>query len=158
MKRFLFVILLVSVLSPAALAQSDPFLGGNFSVRIPIESGDLTLIALGAQGGDYHLLGPLGLRGRLGLGVSPSVHFDMAADLIIPFIEGPLGFYGGVGGSLIAGGTLFTALGIHGLVGLEGRLRNSEIGLFGEVQPNLSFPKGNLFFSLKLNFGVNYHF
>lgn len=160
MKRLLNLCLtLILLSSSSALAQTDPFVGGNFSVRIPLDSTrDITLIALGAQVGSYELLGPLGLRGRLGLGVSPSVYVDLSGDLLFPFSTGDLIPYGGVGGSLVTGGTLRTAFGLHGLAGLEGRLSSGPLGLFGELQPHLSFPGGRALFSLKLNFGLNYHF
>ena len=162
MKRLLNLCLTLALLgSSGALAQTqaDPFVGGNFSVRIPLDGErDLTLIALGAQVGSYELVGPLGLRGRVGLGVSPSVYFDLSGDVLVPFSTGDLVPYGGGGASLVAGGTLRTAFGLHGLVGLEGKLTPGPLGLFGEVQPNLSFPGGAALFSLKLNFGLNYHF
>lgn len=151
MKYFVIVALtaFTAVLAPASAQNAKPYVGGGFGATfIGVSGGALTL-----QVGAEDLLGPLGVRGILVVGLS-APFFEGAAELLASFPSGHLKLYVGGGvGSAIGGPT---NLNVHGVGGLEYAATDS-VGLFGEVQPRFYVTQASAF-SLGVRFGANYHF
>ncbi|WP_027883181.1 hypothetical protein [Meiothermus rufus] len=150
--RKLLVAVLVVLLS-GALAQGRMF--GE------VASGNLSLVPgfdLGVQArmGAENALGPLALRGGVGLSVNGGTVFSIGADLLY-FLRssGNPDFYFGGGLGLVAGGgTLFS---INGSAGVELPVTR-DFNFFVELQPALLFSGGTSQFVLGVEFGPRLYF
>lgn len=152
MKRFLLVALVgLAAAFPLAWAQdAEPYAGGGFGLEF---IGGGSAVALTFQGGADDLLGSLGLRGNLDVGISGSF-FELAVDLLANFPSDDLNPYVGGGFGIIPGGSV--GFNIHGVGGLE-FFATENVGLFAELQPKL-YVTGGTSFGVGLRFGANYHF
>ena len=159
MKRL--VLLLLLLVGSAAVAQSFS-VGANASVGFFPFSADspdfgevpTTPTALGAQVTVGDLVGNLGLRALLEVGIGSERYFEIGGDTILVIDIGNIRPYLGVGASTrIKDPTTFQA---RGVVGLE-FLVTRTLGLFAEFDPVLrfdNFPD----FETKLRAGANLHF
>jgi len=150
--RKLFVLVLAVVIS-GALAQGRLFgeLASGNAQLVPNFS--LTAEArLGAE----NVLGPLALRGGVGLQTSSGgTVFSIGADVLF-FLRNPgLDFYFGGGLGLVAGGN--TVFVISGAAGLEIPV-SGNFNFLLELQPALSFVGGSSQFGLGVQFGPRLYF
>ena len=153
-KRFVFLILGFVALSSAASAQKV-FIGGATNANIQFGSG----FSFSIRGilGSRELLGPVALRGELGLSLDGGggASFGLAGDFYYPIDAGSLDVYFGAGLGLgVSGGTFFLEL--RPLVGIETRIAQ-RLALIVELLPKIQLVPG-FFFNGEIRAGLLYYF
>lgn len=153
-KRFVFLILGFVAISSAASAQKV-FIGGATNANIQFGNGFSFSVAgvLGAR----DLLGPVALRGELGLSVNGGggASFGLTTDFYYPIDVGSLDVYFGAGLGLgVSGGTFFLEL--RPLIGIETRIAQ-RLALFVELLPKLLLVPG-FAFDGEIRAGLLYYF
>jgi hypothetical protein len=152
LKRLMFVVLGFFALNTAANAQ-QVFIGGASNADIRFGSGFSFSVngILGAR----NLLGPIAVRGDLGLSFGGDVAFGLAADFYYPINVGTLDVYFGAGLGLGVNGGTF-GLEVRPLVGIETRIA-PRFALFAEFLPRLLLVPG-FQFNGQIRAGLLYYF